>query len=89
MKLIFITLLFVLGLLQYEFWFSEGGMKTVFELKKKISDQTQINDALAKKNDALEKDIQRLSTHKNAIESNARNDLGMIKKNEVYYQVVG
>jgi len=88
MKVILGVLILLLALLQYEFWFSDGGMKTVWQLKKDIAQQQQVNDDLAKKNDALTKDIQALRHDNNAIEARARNELGMVKKGEVFYQVV-
>lgn len=88
MKLILGALLMLLVLLQYEFWFSDGGIKTVWQLKKEIAQQQDVNDALAKKNDALALDIQHLKQGHFAVESRARNELGMIKQDEVFYQVV-
>ncbi len=88
MKLILGALILLLILLQYEFWFSDGGMKTVWQLKKDIVHQQTINDALAKKNDGLAKDIRALKHDHNAVESRARNELGMVKEGEVFYQVV-
>ena len=88
MKLILSALIILTGLLQYELWFSTGGVKTVWQLKKDIEKQQALNDSLAKKNDDLAKSIKALKHSKVAIETRARHELGMIKKNEVFYQVV-
>ena len=88
MKLILSALIILTGLLQYELWFSVGGMNTVWQLKKDISKQQAINDDLAKKNDALAKSIHALKHSNDAIETRARHELGMIKNDEVFYQVV-
>lgn len=88
MKLILGALVMLLVLLQYEFWFSAGGIKTVWQLKKDIVSQQKINTDLAKKNDALAVQIKQLKHGNAAVESRARNELGMIKKDETFYQVV-
>ena len=88
MKLTLGALIILLLLMQYEFWFSDGGMRTVWQLKKNITKQQKINDALEKRNQALIADVKDLQNGDAAIEAHARNDLGMVKKGEVFYQVV-
>lgn len=88
MKLILGALGVILLLLQYELWFSDGGIKTVLQMKKNITAQAQKNDELDKRNQALIAEIKDLQNGNVAIEARARNDLGMIKKGEVFYQVI-
>ncbi len=88
MKTIFGALLILLLLLQYEFWFSDGGVKTVWKMQKNISMQTQKNDQLDKRNQILIAEIKDLQSGNAAIEARARNDLGMVKKGEVFYQIL-
>ncbi len=88
MKITLGALVVLLLLMQYEFWFSDGGMKTVWQLQKSITKQQKINDALDKHNQVLIAEIKDLQSGNSAIEARARNDLGMVKKGEVFYQVV-
>jgi cell division protein FtsB len=88
MKMILGALIVLLLLLQYEFWFSDGGMKTVFQTQKSISKQAQKNAELDKRNQVLIAEIKDLQNGNAAIEARARHDLGMVKKGEVFYQVV-
>ncbi len=88
MKMILGALLVLLLLLQYEFWFSDGGMKTVWEMQKNIAKQEKTNAQLDKRNQVLIAEIKDLQSGNAAIEARARNDLGMVKKNEVFYEVV-
>ena len=88
MKIILIALALLLGLLQYEFWFSDGGIRTVWDLKKNIAHQEKINADLDKKNEVLIAEIKDLRSGNEAIEARARNDLGMVKKSETFYQIV-
>ena len=88
MKTIFVALFVLLGLLQYEFWFSDGGMKTVWQLKHNITKQNEINMQLDQRNQQLITEIKDLQNGHAAIEAHARNDLGMVKQGEVFYRVV-
>lgn len=88
MKMIFCALTILLLLLQYEFWFSDGGMRTVWQMRHNIAKQSAINEALDKRNALLISEIKDLQNSHQAIEVRARNDLGMIKKDEVFYRVV-
>lgn len=88
MRLIVGALLLLFVLLQYEFWFSDGGMKTVWQMKKSIAQQQKVNAKLDQQNQLLIAQVKDLQNGNAAIEARARNDLGMIKKGEVFYQVV-
>lgn len=88
MKAIAAALILLLVILQYEFWIAEGGFFSVMRLKQQISGQIATNEKLTARNLALAADIQDLKYGQDAIEGRARNDLGMIKKDEVFYQVV-
>src|SRR3989338_2407417 len=83
MRLILGALIVLLLLLQYEFWFSDGGMRTVWHMQQNISKQQQINDQLDKRNQALIAQVKDLQSGNAAVEAHARNDLGMIQKGVV------
>jgi cell division protein FtsB len=83
-----LILLFVLFLvLQYELWFGQGGVASAFHLRTQITEQQQQNNELQKQNNELINEIKNLKNNNGLIESKARNDLGMVKKGEVFYQV--
>lgn len=88
MKMILGALIVLLVLLQYEFWFSDGGMKTVWQMQKNIQQQNKINEKLDQRNQLLISEVNALQSGNAAVEAKARNDLGMVKKGEVFYQVV-
>lgn len=75
-------------ILQYQLWFSKGGVFTARALEKTIAIQEQQNAALKKRNDALQADINDLKSGDEAAAERARNELGLVKKNETFYQVV-
>ncbi|MFW0089517.1 MAG: cell division protein FtsB [Coxiella endosymbiont of Haemaphysalis qinghaiensis] len=82
--LIFVALFF---LLQYQLWFETGGILSVYRLRKNLHYQVAENKKLAERNAVLMADIFDLKHGNQAIEERARNDLGMIKKGEVFYQI--
>lgn len=88
MKPIITVLVALLVLLQYEIWFAPRGIVTAYQLHNNIMAQTKINKQLAERNKILIADIKDLKSGNEAIEERARNDLGMIKSGEVFYQVV-
>ena len=83
-----IILLILLIVLQYRLWFQSDGVFDMLRLKKQLSLQDQENGQLKKRNQLLVQQVQKLQNNNDAIESRARHELGMIKKNETFYQVV-
>lgn len=88
MRSLVILLIILLVVLQYKLWFASGGFVETRYLKKQITIQKAENKTLKEKNDVLMTDIEALKKDNDAIESFARKDLGMIKNDEVFYQVV-
>ena len=82
-------ILFVLLLLlQYQLWFGNNGLLRSWQLEQKVAQQKTENDKLKVRNKALEAEVRDLKHGIEAIEERARADLGMIKKDETFYQVV-
>ena len=82
------VLLAILVLLQYPLWFGNGGVFAVWRLNREIAAQEQENARLKDRNQALEADVNDLKQGLAAIEERARTELGMVKKGEVFYQVI-
>lgn len=88
MKPIIISLAIILVVLQYKLWFDDNGISRYWHLKKDIGVQLAQNDTLKHRNEMLKAEIKDLKQGQEAIEERARNDLGMVKQGEVFYQVV-
>jgi len=88
MKALTMILLVILGITQYTLWVSHSGVREYFSLKHQIELQQQKNLEYSLKNEALSTEVQHLQQDKSAIESHARSDLGMIKQDETFYQVI-
>jgi cell division protein FtsB len=88
MKWLVTTLFSLLLLLQYTLWFGNGGLLRVWQLNTMVDEQKLENETLTERNRALEAEVIDLKQGLEAIEERARSDLGMIKKDETFFQVV-
>ena len=88
LNLLIAILVAILIFLQYRLWFESDGVSDMVHLKKIISTQKAENEKLKKRNDELLFQIERLQKSRDAVEARARNELGMIKKDEMFYQVL-
>ena len=85
-----LTLIFVIliALLQYPLWLGKGSWLRVWELNRQVHEQQKKNTALKARNAMLDAEVRDLKSGKAAIEERARSELGMIKQDEVFYQVI-
>lgn len=83
-----LTLLAILVVLQYPLWFAEGSWWTVFQLRQELKWQQVENTRLNERNARLAAEVQDLRSGVGAIEERARMELGMVKRGEVFVQVV-
>ncbi|HUO45156.1 MAG TPA: cell division protein FtsB [Burkholderiales bacterium] len=85
-------LAFALGalivLLQYPLWFGKGGWLRVREVDHQLQEQRDANRKLQERNAALDADVRDLKQGFDAIEERARNELGMVKRDEIFFQVL-
>lgn len=90
MRPICICLLFVFSLLQYQLWAGErGSILAWYHLHNKYRNQLKANTALEERNQGLVQSVMNLRSGKaSIIEHHARYDLGMIRNNEIFYQIV-
>src|SRR5882672_10440789 len=73
--------------LQYPMWLGKGGWLQVRESDRQLAQQRDANAKLKQRNDALDADVRDLKTGKEAVEERARAELGMIRQDEVFFQV--
>lgn len=88
MKVIFVALVVALLALQYKLWLGDGGVLQARRLKERCMALEQDNLKLQLRNRAIEADILGLKSGGQALEEQARSELGMIKQGEDYYQFV-
>ena len=76
-------------LLQYPLWLGKGSWLKVWDLNRQLETQQQTNEQTRVRNATLDAEVRDLKQGTAAIEERARNELGMIKRDEVFYQIVG
>jgi len=81
-------LLIVLGLLQYRIWVGEGSLAEVHALREEIDQQQAELARMRERNAALRAEVESLRRGYDALEERARSELGMIKRGEVYLQLI-
>jgi cell division protein FtsB len=88
MNKLLLLLVLLLLYLQYQLWIGDGSLQDVWELHQEVELQRQENVELRERNAALEAEVTDLQQGLDAIEEHAREDLGMVKEGETFYQVV-
>ena len=88
MRLLAIALAALLLLIQYPLWLGKGGVLRVWEMERQIEVQREVNSKLQVRNAALDAEVRDLKQGLEAVEERARSELGMIRKDEVFFQVL-
>ncbi|KAA6187691.1 cell division protein FtsB [Thiohalocapsa marina] len=88
MRWVILTLIALLGLLQYRLWIGEGSVEELYALRAQIQDYRNEIERLRSRNLALAAEVEDLKTGLEAIEERARSELGMIQRGEVFLQVI-
>ena len=82
------ALLTVVLLLQYRLWLSGDGVRELARLSEAVERQKSENEEAVERNQQLIAEVADLKAGMAAIEERARSELGMIGRNETFYQVV-
>ena len=88
MRLILICLSALLILVQLPLWLGKGGWLRVRELDRQVVLAKKKTAELKARNDKLSSEVQDLKEGTGAVEERARYELGMIKENEIFIQVL-
>ena len=88
MKLLTVALLVLLGAIQYPLWLGKGGWLRVSEVDQQIQAQRETNARLKARNAALDAEVRDLKQGMEAIEERARSELGMIRQDEMFFQLL-
>ena len=88
MKIFGLALAVILAGLQYRLWIDDGGITEVRQLEDRVAEQVQENTVLEQRNRQLAVVVTDLKHGLNTIEARARREFGMIRRNEIFYQMV-
>jgi cell division protein FtsB len=89
MRLLSLVLAGLLVLLQIPLWVGKGSWLRVWEVDRQVVAQREVNARLRLRNESLDAEVGDLKTGYEAIEERARAELGMIRQDEVFIQVLG
>ncbi|MFA7437007.1 cell division protein FtsB [Castellaniella sp.] len=88
MRLLCLILLLLLLVIQYPLWWGKGGWLDLRDLQARLAAQTETNEALQARNNALRAEVNDLADGTSAIEERARGELNMVRPGEYYVQIV-
>ena len=89
MRLITLALAALLLLVQIPLWLGKGGWLRVSELESSVAAAHTRTEELKARNAKLASEVHDLKDGTGAVEERARYELGMIKQNEVFVQILG
>lgn len=75
-------------LIQYPLWLGKGGWLRAWDMNRQVEAQRTKNSRLEVRNATLEAEVRDLKQGTEAIEERARRELGMIRNDEVFFQIV-
>jgi cell division protein FtsB len=87
-KLLFVLGILVLGNLQYSIIFKNNNISDFFFLNQQNNKLLEDIKKITIKNTILENEIKDLSSSTHALENFARYNLGLVKKDETFVQVI-
>ena len=85
LSIVFATLIL---LLQYPLWLGKGGWLRVWEIDRQVTAQKDSNARLRLRNAAMDAEVRDLKQGYDAIEERARYELGMIRQDEIFFQIL-
>ncbi len=88
MRFITTVLLVLFALLQYKLWIGNASLTEVHHLEQIKLAQIEENNRLQERNQSLSAEVLDLKQGLEAVEERARSEMGMIKSNETFFQIV-
>jgi len=86
-RLVPVVLIALLAIVQAQLWFGRGSMSNVAELERELQQQKTANEEARRTNEQLNAEVNDLKEGLNMVEERARNELGMVKPNEIFVQI--
>jgi cell division protein FtsB len=87
MKLLAGIFAVLIVLIQYPLWLGKGGWLRAWEVDRQLAAQREKNAQLEARNAGLAVEVRDLKQGTEAIEERARYELGMVRSDEVFYQI--
>ncbi len=87
-RIVMVILISLLLIFQAQLWFGRGSLSNVAQMKKQLTDMKSNTSRLQLENSQLKAEVEDLKDGMEMIEEKARAELGMVKPNEIYVQVI-
>lgn len=88
MRWILLILIVLLAGLQYRLWWGDGGRLELLQLRQQAQDSKRENAILRERNEELARQVMDLKSGNTVLEQRAREELGLTRGDEVYFQFV-
>lgn len=88
MRWLTLTLIALIVALQWPLWLGKGSWFRVWQLDRQLQQQRILNQQLIARNAALDAEVRDLKQGTDAMEERARNELGMVRNGEVFFQLL-
>ncbi len=88
MRIVILLLLGLMAALHYRLWFGQHSVEQYMQRKAELHAHEMSNLELKKRNKMLLADVEDLQQGLDSIEERARNELGLVKQNEVFFRLV-
>ncbi len=86
-RLVPIVLITLLVIVNAQLWFGRGSLPNVAKLEQELQQQKAANEEARRTNEQLNAEVNDLKEGLNMVEERARQELGMVKANEIFVQI--
>jgi cell division protein FtsB len=86
-RLVPIVLITLLVIVNAQLWFGRGSLPNVAKLERDLQTQKASNEEARRTNEQLNAEVNDLKEGLNMVEERARQELGMVKANEIFVQI--
>ena len=87
-RLIPAILIALLALFHAQLWVGRGSIPSVRDMQRRLDEQNAKNDKAQVSNDQLTAEVRDLREGLEMVEEKARSELGMVKPNEIFVQIM-
>jgi cell division protein FtsB len=88
MKILLSIITVLIILLQYRLWYGDGGIREIQAYQQRLDDLNVQVEENRERNEALYAEVEDLRKGQEALEERARDELGMIREGETFFQVI-
>lgn len=88
MKILLSVIILLVILLQYRLWYGDGGIAEIRAYQQRLDDLKEHVEEKRERNEALYAEVEDLRKGQEALEERARDELGMIREGETFFQVL-